>query len=143
MAFAVTIEASHCPGRSELAAACEAATWANARWYLEQWKRGKDPACCLDCIRKDLRYRPDRPSETVKLATGDVLMSKRVGSCGELAALEAGRLRAAAIREGASQDAAANVAHVELVATDPKTFHAIVRLANGGSVDPTEGMRRG
>ncbi len=139
----IVIVTSETPGRAESLAALEAAAWANVRWFLALRERGVEPPCCFGCAGID--YVPDRPAVDVELATGDELVARGRGSCGELVAFEVGRRRAEAIAQGSTPAAAAAVAWPELLlskvvrngqgGTD-ETWHAITRLRDGGLVDP-------
>jgi hypothetical protein len=104
----ITIVASVLPGRAELLSALEAASWANARWYLALRERGLDGPCCVGC--SGILYDPDRPAVDVSFATGDELVSRGKGSCGELVALDVGRRRADAMTKGSSVEQAARIA---------------------------------
>lgn len=131
----VMVRFSSMPRLAELLPLLDAATWGNARWYLEQWDAKRDPPCCTGCAA--VRYLPDAPAVNVTLRTGADLLGAAVASCGELAAFEAGRRRAEAMRAGASTSDAARVAWVVLEERGPNDWHAVVRLADGSRVDPS------
>lgn len=141
--FTITVRTSAKPGRAELLAILDALAWSNARWYLEQWELGKDPPCCNDCAH--LRYVPDRPSKSLTFRGGDDLLRSGHGSCGELAALDAGRTRADAMRKGMQARDAAGEAWVDLqlqrsVRTrdgSRDVWHAVVVMADGRTIDPS------
>jgi hypothetical protein len=142
--YTITLRVSSTPGRAEVLAALEALTWANARWYLDQWDAGKDPPCCTDCAH--LRYLPDAPFRNLTFRGGEELLRAGVGSCGELSSLEAGRARAKVMRNGGTVDDAQRAAFVdlELVSQRPNaqggvetTWHAVVILGSGERVDPS------
>lgn len=132
----ITLQTDMLPGRASLLAILDACAWATAAWYLAEINAGREPPCCNDCA--ELKYIPDRPSPTeITLLVAPHLLTRGHGSCGELAALDAGRRRAAAIVRGLSLDAAGRTAWVDLYVTklDPRTksetWHAIVRDERG------------
>lgn len=128
--FRITIVASVAPGRAELLSSLEAASWANARWFLAMHDAGLEAPCCLGCA--GMRYDPDRLAVDVRFATGDELVNRGHGSCGELVAFDVGRLRADAIRAGKSVEAARDLAWPVLTAEPAprgaEKWHAMERI---------------
>lgn len=137
--FTIRIVSSSTPGAAELSAVLDAAAWANARWIEEERDRGRDPPCCLECA--DVLYLPDAPSANrISIATGYDLIARRHASCGEVAAYVLGIRRANAARAGLDPR---TVGAIELRRTAADVYHAVVRLADGSTIDDTETMRHG
>ncbi len=132
----ITLRLTSTPRLAELLALLDALAWANARWYLEQWDAGRDPPCCTGCA--EIRYLPDQPQQHVTLRAAAELLRAGVGSCGELAAFEAGHQRAEAIRAGKNTLEAGKLAWVDLepVAGSDDVWHAVVRTPSG-RIDPS------
>lgn len=148
MAFAVQIASTLAPGRPELLAYGEGASWANARWFLDLARRGLEIPCCPSCA--GLLYQPARPGRNLLLVTGAELVARVRASCDELSAWQCGYLRARAMLQGASVEQASHVATYELtemqraatVRGADVTYHATVRRADGSVWDPAEHVPR-
>lgn len=132
----IVIVSSLAPGLAELEDVLDAACWANARWFLAMFDAGREPPCCLEC--SGLQYLPDKPAVDVLFATGDELVGRGYGSCGELVAFDVGRLRADVFRKGGDRSAAARAAWSSLQPEPSKPgvekWHALERLP-GAIVD--------
>lgn len=141
MSYELTVRSPVCPGRAELLGMLDAAAWANARWFLVIRKLGREAPCCIGCT--GLHYVPDRPSRRVRMLVGDELVRRGRGSCGEVAAFELGRRRADAMLDARPLHEVAELGRIELVdGPDAETFHAIVVLADGTTIDPTKELAR-
>lgn len=141
------VDVAENPGLAELSALAELATWSWCRWWLMRWAEGADVPCCTSCALDRVRYLPDSPARSIRLCTGTELLRRGSASCGELAAMEAGRLRALAIQRGEDAASARAAAHVELeltrvaptsARTTDRTFHAVCVAADGTTWDPKD-----
>lgn len=141
--YKIDLQLPGSPARSELESALEAVTDANSRWYLEEWQAGRDPPCCCDCA--GVAYRPDDPSNTMRVWGLPFAFSRPHASCHTAATVHAGRSRAIEIEKGASQQEATARHHVVLEYTQPKEgapqWHAYYKGPRG-VVDVTGKMKR-
>lgn len=131
MSYVVAVVSDVAPQASELEAALDAATAANARWLAAMRDAGHDTPCCVSCT--GLQYVPDSdaPSERVVFRTGATLLASGHASCGELAALAAAILQV----DAASPDAAR--VHVMRVPANHQAWHAVAVTRAGEVIDPT------
>lgn len=125
-----------------LAPICEAAARDNMLWYLEQWRRGKDPDCCVKCA--GCRWNPDRKRTDHRFYPAkEILQSPRFGwSCKELAAVDCGAKRAREVAAGVLPEVAEQYYRVYLQALGNGEYHAVVLMPDGTIHDPTAELER-
>ena len=138
--YDVTIRCPGAPSGHALGSLLEALVEANADWYLDQWGVGNRPA--TSAAEAGVRYRSHafRSSETWRGAA-EILKTPRAGySCQEIAALDAGAMRASALWAGESREDARRRYCAWVEEHGPKDWHALVVTPNGYR-DPTEELR--
>ncbi len=139
--YGVTIRCPGAPSLDTLGPLLEALTEANARWYLDQWEAGRQPA--TRCVDGGVLYRSHLKSEhSTWHGAPDILKNPRRGwSCQECASLEAGARRAALIWDGMNPEDARRMSCCVLDERGDNDWHALVRVGQG-EYDPTEGLQR-
>ncbi len=116
----------------------------NTLWALGALRRGEAlPRSAEDA---GVLYCPDRASRDLIVLDGPALLEVGTGSCGSIAVLDVGLLRAQAMLEhGVPLPLARGRYGVKLLrrpgAVDIDYWHAVVRTP-GGLVDPTVGLRQ-
>jgi len=116
----------------------------NTRWAVESMRKGE--SLPRSVAQAALLYCPDSASRSVLLVDGPALLEVGTGSCGSIAALEVGLLRAQAVLERAVPLPVARGCFVASLLRRPGTetidyWHAVVRTPKG-LVDPTSGLRQ-
>ena len=116
----------------------------NTRWAVDSMRRGE--SLPRSVAQAALFYCPDRASRSVLLVDGPALLKVGTGSCGSIAVLEVGLLRAQAVLEHAVPMPVARGRFQASLLRRPGTatidyWHAVVRTPNG-LVDPTSGLRQ-
>lgn len=116
----------------------------NTRWAIDRMLRGERTPRSVH--ETGLRYCPDRASNAVLLIDAPALLGAGTGSCGSIAALEVGLLRAQAVLEGTVPLPVARGRYQPNLVRRPGTakidyWHALVRTPKG-LVDPTMGLRQ-
>ncbi len=116
----------------------------NTRWAVDALRRGE--SLPRSVAQAALLYCPDHASRSVLLVDGPALLEVGTGSCGSIAALEVGLLRAQAMIERAVPQPVARGRFVASLLRRPGTetidyWHAVVRTPKG-LVDPTAGLRQ-
>ena len=116
----------------------------NTRWALRSMQRGEAvPRSVTDA---GVLYCPDRASQSVLLVDAPALLGVGVGSCGSIATLEVGLLRARAVLKGAVPLPVARGRYQPSLLRRPGTnaidyWHAVVRTPTG-LLDPTTNLRQ-
>ncbi len=100
------------PDPAVLEATIEVVVVANARWYLEQWGKGRDPPCCCGCA--GLPYKPDDRRIVMMPVACPYVFNEPHVSCQTAAAVHAGRCRAIELEQGTSPALARERHRVEL-----------------------------
>ena len=116
----------------------------NTQWALLAMRRGDRVPRSVS--ETGLLYCPDRASQALLLVDGPALLEVGTGSCGSIAALEVGLLRAHAILERAVPLPVARGRYQPSLLRRPGTktidyWHAVVRTPEG-LVDPTVSLRQ-
>jgi len=116
----------------------------NTLWAIEQMRRGKDVPRSVS--ETGLLYCPDHASQSVLLIDAPALLRAGTGSCGSIAALEVGLLRAQAVLEDAVPLPVARGRYQPSLLRRPGTrtidyWHAVVRTPSG-LTDPTASLRQ-
>jgi|GEM_PF-2218793 len=116
----------------------------NTAWALDAARRGQRiPRSARDA---GLLYCPDRASRSLLLIDAPALLKVGTGSCGSIATLEVGLLRAQAVLEDRVPLPVARGRFRSSLLRRPGTetidyWHAVVRTPKG-LVDPTVGLRQ-
>lgn len=116
----------------------------NTQWALHAIRRGESVPRSV--TETGLLYCPDRASQALLLVDGPALLEVGIGSCGSIAALEVGLLRAHTVLERAVPLPVARGRYRPDLLRRPGTktidyWHAVVRTPEG-LVDPTATLRQ-
>lgn len=115
----------------------------NTLWALDALKRGV--RLPLSAEHAGVLYCPDQASEDLIVLDAGTLLDVGQGSCGSIASLDVGLLRARAVVGGVPMPAAAGRFRVKLLrrpgTEDIDYWHAVVQTPNG-LTDPTVRLRQ-
>ena len=125
----------------QLRAVLEVVCRENTAFFLDRLRTGKRVQSASDA---ELRYCPDEAGYEVLYLDAGTLLDQGVGSCGSIAAYEAGYLRALAQHHGTPAPVAAGRFASDLLRQSSSTvdsWHAVVRTPDG-HYDPCRGLQQ-
>lgn len=123
-------------------ATLDIATAENTSFFLSRMEDGI--AVPRNTFNAGVQYCPDQPSQVMAFEAADVLLETRIGSCGSIAAYEAGMLRARAIRRGMPPRTARKLYRAVVILQHEgrrNVWHAVVETPQG-QWDPSAGLRQ-
>lgn len=127
------------PRRSVLEDMLDVLGEVNRAWYLDQWRRGFDPP--RSARDAGVIWQPDQPDTRAIFADAPTVFGVGVASCGPIAAIDVGYLRARAELDGHGRVSTRERFRVVLRPQSRDEWHAFVSR-DGVLEDPTRGMQR-